>query len=71
MTEKNIQITSRDLNLWYGNAQALKSISMDIPENKVTAVIGPSGRCKSAFLRCTNRIKEYRGLYHRKVWIEG
>ena len=58
MTEKDIQIKSRDLNIWYGNAQALKDISMDIPENKVTAVISPSGRCKSAFLRCINRMND-------------
>ena len=48
---EDVEIESRDLNLWYGDAQALKSISMDIPENKVTAVIGPSGRCKSTFIR--------------------
>ncbi len=58
MTEKNIQIESRDLNLWYGDAQALKSVSMDIPENKVTAVIGPSGCGKSTFIRCINRMND-------------
>lgn len=58
MTKEDIQIESRDLNLWYGDAQALKSISMDIPENKVTAVIGPSGRCKSTFIRCINRMND-------------
>jgi len=58
MTEKDIQIESRDLNLWYGDAQALKSISMDMPENRVTAVIGPSRRCKSTFLRCINRMND-------------
>jgi phosphate transport system ATP-binding protein len=58
MTKEYIQIESRDLNLWYGDAQALKSISMDIPENKVTAVIGPSGCGKSTFLRCINRMND-------------
>ncbi len=58
MTKEDIQIESRDLNLWYGDAQALKSISMDIPENKVTAVIGPSGCGKSTFLRCINRMND-------------
>jgi len=58
MTEKNSQIESRDLNLWYGDAQALNDISMDIPVSKVTAVIGPSGRCKSTFLRCINRMND-------------
>lgn len=58
MTQEAIEIESRDLNLWYGDAQALKSISMDIPENKVTAVIGPSGCGKSTFLRCINRMND-------------
>ena len=58
MTEKNIQIESRDLNLWYGDAQALKSVSMDMPGNKVTAVIGPSGCGKSTFIRCINRMND-------------
>jgi phosphate transport system ATP-binding protein len=58
MTQESIEIESRDLNLWYGDAQALKSISMDIPENKVTAVIGPSGCGKSTFLRCINRMND-------------
>ncbi|MGP8323578.1 MAG: hypothetical protein ACT6FG_06255 [Methanosarcinaceae archaeon] len=48
MTGKDIQIESRDLNIWYGNARA----------NKVTAVIGPSGRRKSTFLRCINRMND-------------
>jgi phosphate transport system ATP-binding protein len=58
MTEKGIQIESRDLNLWYGDAQALKSVSMDMPGNKVTAVIGPSGCGKSTFIRCINRMND-------------
>jgi len=55
---EDIEIESRDLNLWYGDAQALKSVSMDIPENKVTAVIGPSGCGKSTFIRCINRMND-------------
>jgi len=58
MTEEAIEIESRDLNLWYGDAQALKSVSMDIPENRVTAVIGPSGCGKSTFIRCINRMND-------------
>ena len=58
MTEKNIQIESRDLNLWYGDAQALKSVTIAVPENKVTAVIGPSGCGKSTFIRCINRMND-------------
>ena len=58
MTEKDIQIESRDLNLWYGDAQALKNISLAMPENKVTAIIGPSGCGKSTFIRCINRMND-------------
>ena len=58
MTKEAIEIESRDLNLWYGDAQALKNVSMDIPENKVTAVIGPSGCGKSTFIRCINRMND-------------
>ncbi|HHO67548.1 MAG TPA: phosphate ABC transporter ATP-binding protein [Gammaproteobacteria bacterium] len=48
----------RDLSLWYGDAQALKSVVMDIPRRKVTAFIGPSGCGKSTLLRCFNRMND-------------
>ncbi|MDS0294311.1 phosphate ABC transporter ATP-binding protein PstB [Halogeometricum luteum] len=47
-----------DLNVWYGDDHALHDISMDIPENSVTALIGPSGCGKSTFLRCLNRMND-------------
>lgn len=46
------------LNLHYGNFHALKDISMDIPENKITAFIGPSGCGKSTFLKSLNRMND-------------
>ena len=46
----------RDLNLWYGDHQALKSIHMDVPANEITALIGPSGCGKSTFLKSINRM---------------
>ncbi len=52
------KIVARDLNLWYGEKQALKSISMDVPEKRVTALIGPSGCGKSTYLRCLNRMND-------------
>jgi len=58
MTKEAIQIESRDLNLWYSDAQALKNVSMNAPENKVAAVIGTSGRGKSTFIRCINRTND-------------
>jgi len=46
----------RALDFYYGNFQALKSVSLDIPEHKVTAFIGPSGCGKSTLLRTFNRM---------------
>ena len=48
-------ITVQDLNLWYGAAQALQHVSMQIPEKSITALIGPSGCGKSTFLKTLNR----------------
>ncbi len=47
-----------DLNFFYGAFQALHGISLDVPGNKITALIGPSGCGKSTFLRTLNRISE-------------
>jgi phosphate transport system ATP-binding protein len=52
------KISIKDVNFHYGRFHALKSISMDIPPNRVTALIGPSGCGKSTLLRCLNRIYE-------------
>ena len=46
----------RDLNFYYGNFHALKGISLDVPERRVTAFIGPSGCGKSTLLRTFNRM---------------
>ena len=51
-------ITSENLCLWYGETQALKGISMEIPENSITALIGPSGCGKSTFLKTLNRMND-------------
>ncbi|WP_049915319.1 phosphate ABC transporter ATP-binding protein PstB [Haloferax mucosum] len=51
-------ISSNDINVWYGDDHALTDISMEIPENSVTAMIGPSGCGKSTFLRCINRMND-------------
>jgi phosphate transport system ATP-binding protein len=50
------KLTIRDLNFFYGEARALKSISLPLYENKVTAFIGPSGCGKSTLLRVLNRM---------------
>ena len=48
----------KDLSIWYGEKQAIKDVSIDIPAKTVTAIIGPSGCGKSTFLRCLNRMHE-------------
>lgn len=55
---KDIKIEVKDLSLHYGEKKALTDISMQIPRNKVTALIGPSGCGKSTFLRCINRMND-------------
>jgi len=51
-------VRTRDINVWYDDDQALRDVSIDLPENKVTAIIGPSGCGKSTFLRCINRMND-------------
>ena len=58
MNSNNIKISVDDLDLFYGDNQALKKINMKIKENKVTALIGPSGCGKSTFLRTLNRMND-------------
>ena len=47
-----------DLDVYYGSDQALQGVSMEIPEESVTALIGPSGCGKSTYLRCLNRMND-------------
>ena len=51
-------ITVKDLCLWYGRYQALKSVNIEIPEKSITAFIGPSGCGKSTFLKTLNRMND-------------
>lgn len=71
----------RDVDIYYGNYKAVRSVNLDIPKNKITAFIGPSGCGKSTILRCLNRLNDlissfklkglvtYHGqnLYHKDV----
>ncbi len=58
VAEEPVCIGVEDLNLYYGETQALKNIDMVIPERRVTAFIGPSGCGKSTLLRCFNRMND-------------
>ena len=55
---ERVKLSVRNLNFYYGGFQALKNITLDIPERKVTAFIGPSGCGKSTLLRTFNRMFE-------------
>lgn len=54
----DIALTVRQLSLWYGERQALNNIDLQIPKNRITALIGPSGCGKSTLLRCFNRMND-------------
>lgn len=55
----SVKISSKNLNLHYGEKHALKDVNLDIVENKITAFIGPSGCGKSTFLKTLNRMNDY------------
>ncbi len=56
--KKTTSISVKDLNLYYGENQALKHVSMEIYKNQITAFIGPSGCGKSTFLKTLNRMND-------------
>ncbi|HMB08410.1 MAG TPA: phosphate ABC transporter ATP-binding protein, partial [Isosphaeraceae bacterium] len=51
-------LSAHGLSVWYGSALALKSVEIEIPRNRITALIGPSGCGKSTLLRCFNRMND-------------
>ena len=55
---KDVKISSRNVDVFYGDKQALFDVNLDMLENSVTALIGPSGCGKSTFLRCINRMND-------------
>ena len=55
---KKVKVVARDVNVFYSEKQALRDVSVDIPEHAVMAFIGPSGCGKSTFLRCINRMND-------------
>lgn len=57
MSETKIDV--QNLGLWYGGFQALRSISLSVPRNAITALIGPSGCGKSSLLRALNRMNDH------------
>ena len=57
-SDNGIRMRVEDLSVYYGKVQAVKSVTMSIRTQKVTALIGPSGCGKSTFIRCLNRMHE-------------
>jgi phosphate transport system ATP-binding protein len=58
ITSGNPRMVCRDVNVYYGDKQAIKGVSLDIGKNEVVSMIGPSGCGKSTFLRCLNRMND-------------
>ncbi|MEZ5996666.1 MAG: phosphate ABC transporter ATP-binding protein PstB [Hyphomonadaceae bacterium] len=58
LASAQVKIASRDINVFYGEKQALFDVSLDIHDRTVTAFIGPSGCGKTTFLRCFNRMND-------------
>ena len=61
VTDVSYSICTKDLNLWYGDFQALESVTVDIKPGIITGLIGPSGCGKTTLLRCFNRLNERYG----------
>ena len=58
MKNSKVKISSNNLNVYYGNKQALFDVNLTLNEKEVTALIGPSGCGKSTFIRCINRMND-------------
>lgn len=73
LTSEQTAVEVKDLNLWFGEKHVLKDITMRVPENKVTALIGQSGCGKSTLINCFNRLNDlYDGCsYNGEVIIDG
>lgn len=57
-TAEDAKMSMRNVNVFYGEKQAIDNVSLDLAKNQVTALIGPSGCGKSTFLRCLNRMND-------------
>jgi phosphate transport system ATP-binding protein len=58
MEFEDVKLEMKDYSLYYGDFQALRDIDVQIPRNRITAIIGPSGCGKSSFLRTFNRMND-------------
>jgi phosphate transport system ATP-binding protein len=67
------RMTCRHVNVYYGDKQALRDVSLDIGRNEVIAMIGPSGCGKSTFIRCLNRMNDtiYGCRFEGEIKLDG
>src|SRR5712692_4244894 len=66
-----VKMRTEDLHAYFGKVRALQAVSVEIPVNRVLAIIGPSGCGKSTFLRCLNRMHEVAGgTVQGKVFLD-
>mgnify|MGYP000509851301 CR=1 FL=1 len=70
MKERKIKIKTENLEVYYGEKQALFDVNLEIHEKEVTALIGPSGCGKSTFIRCINRMNDVIDICKIKGSIE-
>ncbi len=66
MEIKDVHLETKDFSIFYGDFQAVKDVSLQIPKKEVTAIIGPSGCGKSTLLRCMNRMNDLIDSCHTK-----
>jgi phosphate transport system ATP-binding protein len=65
--EAEYGIRVNELSAWYGRQQAIRGVTLDMPQRQVTAIIGPSGCGKSTLIRCLNRMHEV----IPGAWVQG
>jgi len=67
------KISAQGVSAWYGAVRALEDVSLEIPVNRVTALIGPSGCGKTTFLRCLNRMNDTipGARVAGTIWLDG
>ena len=68
--DAEFSIETKDLNLWYGDFQALRDVTLKVPHGRITSLIGPSGCGKTTLLRCFNRVNERYGYVTTKGEIK-
>lgn len=73
MSNQEIKLGTKNVNVYYGDKQVLREVSLDVKPNTVTALIGPSGCGKSTYLRLFNRMNDYIEIFKKEgdIYIDG